>query len=322
MSNEDLGKKVDGAEEIQESGTSENYDNEWDRLEKQEGEKGEGDGDIDDPIDPPADPPEDLDEGEIPKKAPLEKEKEDLSEHHGTVESLEKALKDTKKYAGNLQAEVNDLKTKVDAFEKGKATAEEVEEAKRAVKDAQDNLDEIKEKVYEDYPELKALIDPLIEHNRELKKQVEGIKEKDEESHKQDAEKDARQKAVNHFNENIKPKILVDHSDFDGIMKDPEYWSWADQQRPSLKTAAAFSDDPDDINYALTEFKKFKHSDEAEALRTKDKEKRDKKLKNAQTIRGGATPFQAKGKADEDDYDGGWAEAGKVLDKEERAGHF
>lgn len=79
-----------------------------------------------------------------------------------------------------------------------------------------------------------------------------------------------RQVALEHFEKHVKPKILKAHPDFDSIVlkKSPdgklipndEFFQWAEKQRPALKFAAMESDNPDDIIWAISEYKKFKQT--------------------------------------------------------------
>ncbi len=283
------------------------YDEEWDLLDKEDAETKDGDSGPGDDVPIPEIPGEDQasDEGADKKK--------EVSEHHGSVESLEKALNDTKTYANTLKGERDELQKKLREFEEGKATAKDVDDARKSVQDAKDNLDEIKAKVYEDYPELKDLLDPLIATNRNLSKEITDLKHEKEEGR----EKRDKQAKIDDFNNNIKPKILEKHENFDAIMRNPDYWSWAEKQRPALRTAAMDSPDPQDIVWALNEFKVFKASDKADDLKKRDQETRNQKLTNAQSLRGGASQFTPKREGeDPNDYSGGWNEAGKVLKEE------
>lgn len=55
---------------------------------------------------------------------------------------------------------------------------------------------------------------------------------------------------------NVKPKVLEVHPDFDEIVKNETYWQWIEKQRPALKFAGKDSGDPDDIIWAISEYKK------------------------------------------------------------------
>ena len=59
------------------------------------------------------------------------------------------------------------------------------------------------------------------------------------------------------FDENIKPKIVRVHPDFENILQDKTYWDWAAQQRPELKHAALEAIDPAEIIWAIYEYKKY-----------------------------------------------------------------
>lgn len=239
-----------------------------------------------------------------------EKKQEETSKTYGTVASMEKALNDTKSYARKLEGELAELRK----LKESGATKKEVEDQKKVVSAAKDNLDDIKAKVYDDYPELKELLDPMIERNRTLETELESIKQ----ATKADAEKASRQAALDAFNDNVKPRIVAEHPDFDAIVKADSYWKWVEEQRPALKFAASESNDPADINWALSEFKKSKYAGDIEKLKQEESEKRKRKITDAQTLRGGSAgpPSRSTGKKDPNDYDGGFNEAAALLEKE------
>lgn len=238
-------------------------------------------------------------------------------------EPHEKALKDTKAWATKLAQENAELKRTVEAFKKGNASADDVKDAHQAAAKAQADFDSARVKVYADYPELKDLIDPLVESSKKLSDEVKALradKEADEEKKKHDA-------VYEHFNAHVRPEVVKVHPDFDSIMTkevdgkkaaNDEYFEWAAKQRPALKFAAMESSDPQDINWALTEFKKFKASPDAEAFRQRQEKKIKDKITNTQTLRGGSTPFPAGSvkKGDPEDYDAGWNEADAILKKQ------
>jgi chromosome segregation ATPase len=243
---------------------------------------------------------------------------EQKSKDHGSIESLEKALNDTKSYATKLAEEKAELVKKLKEYEEGKATQKEVEDQKKATEDAKDDLDKIKESIYEDYPELKAILDPLLEQSKVLKKTVEEIRAGQEKKAAEDTAEAARKAAFDEFNKNVKPKILEKHADFDRIVRSEAYWKWADEQRPALKFAAMDSPDPEDIVMAVTEFKKSAYADKIEGFKSKQAEKKQQILTSAQTLRGGSTSFPSSGKksVDPNDYEAGWKEAEEKLKSE------
>lgn len=234
--------------------------------------------------------------------------------------SYEKALKDTKAWATKLAMENAELKKTLEAAKAGKASEQDVSDAKKAVEAAKGSLDSVRKKVYEDYPELEALLEPIIKQNNELGQKITHL-----ESEKvKDAEEDKVKAAREHFEVNVKPEVAKTHPDFEDIifaMKDgkraglnKEYFEWAEKQRPSLRVAALDSSDPQDIIFAVTEFKKFRGSDEAKELKQKEAQTKKDKLINAMSLRGGNASLAMKsGKTDSDDYEAGWNEAGKAL---------
>ena len=71
-------------------------------------------------------------------------------------------------------------------------------------------------------------------------------------------EEKQKQEAFAYFNDFVKPKVIIVHPDFDDIVLDKEqrFFKWADQQRPALRFAATESSDPEDIIWAISEYKK------------------------------------------------------------------
>ena len=295
------------------------YDRAWQEMEEGSEEKGSDDavkGSEDDEGSQKVDVPPEGAGGETEEKAE-ERDEERLG-------SIEKALRDTKAWATRLAQENAELKRTLEAYEKGKATRQDVEDAKKAVQKAQDNLDEIKSRVYEDYPELKDLLDPVLDMTRSLKEELDSIRAEQ----RVKAENDERQRALEEFNLRVKPKVKEVHPDFEEIIfqKGPdgqmvlndEYFKWAAQQSPALRFAATESSDPQDIIWAVGEFKKWKATPEAESYRQKQQMSRERKLETAQSIMpssGPAMPISKTGAESEDDYDAAWAEATKRLEK-------
>ncbi len=252
------------------------------------------------------------------------KKDEPVSKTFGSVEAMEKAVRDSQAAVTRLAQDKSELQKKLDAYEKGTATARDVADAQKAVKEAEDalsGLDKVKEAVYADYPELKSVLDPIIEQNRTLAKEVKALKV-DKEA---EAEREQTNALREHFNAKVKPEVLKVHADFDDILTVPatdgkravneEYFKWAETQRPSLKTAALLSNDPQDIIWAVTEFKKYKGTPAAQEIKDRQEKDKNEKLTNAQTLRGGSTGFPVKGRktGDPDDYDSAWDEAGTKL---------
>ncbi len=308
---------MDGKEKNDQAGTTpeeiikENaeYDATWEELKKLDGgDKKETP--VEDDLTKDL-PPEKVEASDVSTEQQPKSGDELKSEKYGTVKSMEKALDDTKTYAHRLEKEKAELVKKLEDAQKGGATQAEVAEAKQAVQAAQDDLDAIKTKVYADYPELQQLIDPILEQNKNLKDKVVSL----ETVKAQDDEKDHKKKMLDNFNTKIKPKVVEAHADFDTLMQSEDYWAWAEKQRPGLRTAALDSSDPDDIIYAVSEFKKSQASAQVPALKDKEKNEREARLKNSQTLRGGSSQFPAvKHEKDADTYD--WEGAGEVLKKQ------
>jgi hypothetical protein len=275
------------------------YDATWDALNK------------------PDDPPVDTANTGIPPETPAAPavsidKGEEKSEKYGTVKSMEKALDDTKTYAHRLEAEKAELTKKLAELQQGGATKAEVAEAAQAVKDAQDDLDAVKARVYEDYPELQALLDPLMERNKALESKVTSL----ETTKARDAEADRKKTLIDNFNKNVKPEVLKVHKDFDSIMQSEEYWRWAESQRPALRVAAMDSSDPTDINWAVSEYKKGMATSQVPGIREKESADRETRLKNSATLRGGSTSFPTSGQGDKNPEVYAWDDAGELLKKQ------
>ncbi len=265
-------------------------------------------------------------ESEPEGDAGKEPESEPRSKTFGSIDAMEKAVKDSQAAVTRLAQEKAELERRLKAVEDGKGSQAEVEAQKKAVSAAIADFDSIvnnASKVYEDYPELKNVLDPIINATKGLATELTTLRSKTAE----DSAKDARQKAIDDFNTNVKPEVLKEHPDFDEIIMkqdgsgrlvaNEEYFSWAEKQRPSLKTAALASNDPEDIKFAVREFKKFKAQDAASDTAAKEQAEREKKLKNLQTTRAGGThpalPGTKFGADRHKEYDAGWDAAGKAL---------
>lgn len=279
-------------------------DQEWDKLEAEEKAADTRAEDAGLPVD--ADP-EDTENEPDAKAAPddsdtLKKE----SEQHESAEA--KALKDTKAWATKLAQENAELKRLVaDGATKTEIAVQEksVERQKQAISD------ETLATVYREYPELKEVLNPLLDTLKGLQEETEATKKQRAEAADQ-AEKRRKQDALDHFESTIMPKVLEVHSDFKEIIADSAYFEWAEKQRPGLKTAALQSNDPDDIKWAVSEYKKTLAGNEAAKMRQTEEEKRKQKLNNQMTLRGGSSAITTgKAKADPNDYDSAWEQAEK-----------
>jgi len=251
---------------------------------------------------------------ETDRKAKETKDLEDQRDKdHGSPESMKKALTDTKSAYGKLQADFQKLQEEITSLKSGKGSQADVDAAAKAVKEAKDNLGKMKEKlskVYEDYPELKDVLDPLVSVNQLLSEKVETL----EKGSVEKAKADARGEAKAAFERDVKPVILKKHEDFDAIVRDEAYWDWAAKQKPALRFAAENSPDPDDIIMAITEFKKSGLRKDVKAINEQDEASRKKKLADAMSLRGGASGNPPIKKKDEDKtYDEHWDDAGKLL---------
>jgi len=281
------------------------YDQAWDDEPKsQEGKDQEG-------VSPKTD---DKDNKKPPEGAEkTEQSDSQVSKTYGTVESMEKALNDTKSHAGKLQAEVAELRKKLEQYERGEATHKDVKDQAAAADKARLDLDKVKSAVYEDYPELQPLVDALIAKVQTAETEVETLKKE----RATDKELGDRKEALKTFEREVKPKVVEKHKDFDEIVKSEEYWKWAETQSPALRFAAMDSGAPDDIIWAVGEYKKSVARGDVSSVKARESAKQEAKVAHLQTLRGGSTSMpKGKDRADQGDYDAGWDEADAALKKE------
>jgi len=298
-------EKTNEGEELNEE---EILSEEWDKVEDEEGNK--------DLAKKEGLPEEKKEESiQAPEKKAGEEEKPNS---HGDVDSLTKALNDTKSHSTKVSQENAELRRKVEAFEKGDATAKEVEDQKKKADAANGDLVLAAKAFKEDYPEGGPLFDKLLETIDGLTTEVQTIKKgnKDAEAH------NSQEAALLNFNTVVKPEIVKNHPDFDAIMTgknvdgDVEWFKWAEKQTQGLRFMALESSDPQDISYALTEFKKSKGSGEAERIRAQEETEKNIKLTNGQTLRAGSGSPLLKTKETEGTYSDEWDK----IEAEEKAG--
>jgi hypothetical protein len=253
--------------------------------------------------------PEPKDEEPEPQKPAAESkpqpEETPKSDHHGSVESMEKALKDTKAHASRLEQERADLRKKVEELSRPRGiTKEQIAERIEAIK---------KKAPLEDYPELSGFVEELGKELLSYAEVVEEVKQSEAETRRAN---EFRAK----FEAEVKPEVLKVHSDFDSVMHSDEYWQWAKAQEqifPALFHASHNSMAPQDIVWAITEFKRSRTKEDVQNIKAKDARARQTKLDNARTMKpggGGTTPKSSIPEAD--DYDSAWDWAGKQLAKE------
>lgn len=300
-----------------ENKSEQDYDNEFDKLAAQEG----GDPAPSKDPEPKADtepkpedkaeeakpdekkPDEVVDGGGEPKtdKSAQDPKPEEKSEDVGVA----KALKDTKAWGTKLAQENSELKKLVEDLKAGSATQKQVDEAKDKIGETKKAVREKLKKTYEDYPELKESLDPLVDLVEALSGDVENFKKSSDEARARTVEREK-------FEKEVAPHIAAVHPDFREIAVTEEYVKWAEAQSPAMQVAALHSRDPKDINSALTEFKKFRGSDESKKQHLDDEKRRDAARKNLSSVRGGGSSSDGKGKpsnlndVDKEDYNGAW----------------
>lgn len=301
-------------------------DKEWERLEAEErGEK------------PPEDPPKPESGKEQPasdgKPASETEDKggekpseEPKSEIYGTVESMEKSIQDSSRQIRQLQQEKDNLARELEAHKKGTGSEAAVDEAAKKLEATKTKLKESREKVVQDYPEMAELIDSLIEGVSTLDERLTDYAKEKAQKAEADKENEAREAHKKHYVEKIKPEVVKVHADIDSIMENPtefqKYWNWAQTQSPATRFAALHSGDPQDIISAVSAYKKFKATPEAEAAKEAEEKKNKEKQDLSKTIRSsGSDPvpehaMRGASKQGKDDYDAGWDESEKLLKQE------
>ncbi len=255
---------------------------------------------------------------ESERKARMEAaEVEARSKTYGNIESMEKALNDTKSYASRLQAENAALQRKVEAFERGDATAQDVEKQAAKAGKAQEDFDKIKGEIYEDYPEMKPLFDMLIEKVTASESTITELRDERDRAREMAAMEEARRAKLEAFERDVKPKVVEKHKDFDSIVRDDAYWRWAEGQSPALRYAAMDSPDPQDIIWAIGEFKATRARNDVQQIKDAERSRLAGKLEHMQTLRGGSTTMpRGATPPDSGDYDSGWDAADAALKRQ------
>lgn len=310
-------KNQAGENEEKKLSADEQYDAAWEELEEVKEVVDSGLSDTDPEGKEPN--PEDEEELQSEESKLASSNKETLQENTEHVaDQTEKRIKDLQAGFTKISQENSELKKKLEAFEAGTATRKEVEDQQKKVDDAKAAINqEALSTVFKEYPELEAILNPLLQTVESLKSETEQFKAS-KAVDAQRAEEDRKKEALNYFETKVKPLVVHGedgHPDFEQIITTDDYWEWAEQQRPGLRTAALNSSDPEDIKMALSAYKKDRAMPEAKKLKQQQEEKRQEKLNNAMSLRGGSTQFPAKGKADDNDYDAGWEDAGKLIAK-------
>lgn len=248
--------------------------------------------------------PEETD-GKTDPEPKTEKSEQDPEPKKADEAGIGKALKDTKAWGTKLAQENSELKKLVEELKAGKATQEQVNQAKDKIGETKKQIRDRLNKTYEDYPELKESLDPLVTLIEGVAADVENFKKSSDETKARIAEREA-------FEKEVAPHIAAVHPDFREIAASDDYVKWAEAQSPAMQVAALHSRDPRDINSALAEFKKFRGSDESKKQKLDDEARRDGVRKNLSSTRGGGSSSDSKGKpsrlgdVDKDDYNGAW----------------
>lgn len=309
-------------DEKQDQQQTEDYDAVWAELDKAEGVAPTADIDDDqDGLPEKSDPGTGAKEGNSADDpgATASKDSRPVEKPQPVEDQTEKRIKDLQAGFTRMAQENSELKRLLQERDAGNATDKQVKDQQQKVDAAKAAIDQgAMDAVYKEFPELKGVLEPLLQTVSTLQNETQSVRKELEDRDakaRQNAEFEKKKKDLEEFESKVKPKITAVHPDFDDILSNDEYWKWADKQRPSLKVAAFLSTDPEDINWAISEFKKANALPSAQALKTQDKDRRETKLQQQMSMRGGSTPLPSSGKnKDPNDYDGAWDEA----EKEER----
>ncbi len=268
-------------------------------------------------VDPPPEAKVDKDAKEKPEDV---KPAEDVK-HHGDIESMNKALNDTKTHMQDLGEQLKNANAAIKALSDGKGSEKEAADAKANFEAAQKDLDVKLETMYADYPEQKEAIDAMVGIMRSQATTIEDLQgkvNKVSESTAKTKEEEDKAESLRLFEETVLPEVVKDHEDALAMIKDPRYATWAydiEKTQPMLSKAALDSNAPGDISMALTEFKKFLATPEAGKMANEQDKLKDKTISNAQTLRGSSQSMpDLKKKDDKNDYLAGWEESDKLLE--------
>lgn len=249
-----------------------------------------------------------VDKGLSDKSDPDKSNKPDAGQQGNDEDaaSLKRRLSDTQAWGQKLAAEVAELKKMIQG---GTATAAEIKGQQQVVAAAEKAIaPDALTKLYDEVPEAKAVVEPLLDLVNSLKGEVDTYKQS-EAAKKQQAEKDAKKKALEEFENVVVPQVRKIHEDYDpSKLSERGYFEWAEKQRPGLQFMALHSSDPADIADAYGAFKKHLASPEAQQLRQTEEQRNQKRMQDAMTLRGGGGIHSTdKGKkADPNDRDAAW----------------
>lgn len=276
--------------------------------------------------DEPAQKEEKSDEPASAQSTP--KTEPDKDEHHGSLESMQKSLKDTKAYATRLSQENAQFKKELEhikeEFAKGKASASEVSEARLRLEDSQLKTDEqltlkIKQ-LKEDYPDLTdEALDPIVKHANQTRQMFNDFKQSYEAKEKQREEQEKSRQFKAHYENVVIPAVKHEEGcdDFPKAIKEDfdRYLEWGKQQPEHMKFAALDSIDPVSIATAYRAYKAYLGGGEAAKAKEEDAKKKAAIRSNASALRGGGSPnpLENKEPPSEDDEEREYNEVAKKL---------
>jgi hypothetical protein len=221
------------------------------------------------------------------------------------VVSLKRRLSDTQAWGQKLATEVAELKKMIQG---GTATDAEIRGQQKVVDDAKKAIaPDALAKLYDEVPEAKAVVEPLMDLVNTLKGEVDTYKQS-EAAKKQQEQAEAKKRAIEEFENTVVPKVRETHKDYDpSKLGDLGYFEWAEKQRPGMQFMALNSNDPADIAEAFGAFKKHLASPEAQQLKQTETDRNQKRMQDAMTLKGGGGMHTSGGKkTDPNDRDAAW----------------
>lgn len=238
---------------------------------------------------------------------PDDKSRQKAEQQEGNEGSalLRQRLSDTQAWGQKLANEVTELKKMI---QNGTATDAEIRGQQKVVEAAKKAIEpEALTRLYDELPEARAVVEPLLDLVTTLKGEVDTYKQSEATKKQHDAA-DAKKKAIEEFENTVVPKIRQLHPDYDPTkLGELGYFEWAEKQRPGMQFMALNSNDPEDIAEAYGAFKKSMASPEAQKLKKTEEQLKQKRMQDAMTLRGGGGLHQNGGKkVDPNDRDAAW----------------
>lgn len=212
---------------------------------------------------------------------------------------LKKRINDMQAWGTRLSQKNALLESEIEKLKSGSGSHERVASAASAAETAQSALDSLIEEFSADYPEGRPVLTEIYSNIKALREELAAIKAPISEQSKAAA----RERLAAEFKASVQPEIMKVHPDFEEILlvKNPDgtvernedYFLWAATQRPTLQLAAVESGDPDDIIWALAEYKKARNMDATKADRLQRELIKHSKIAAAMAMRGSGAAAEA-----------------------------